>query len=132
MNCDFINSLTPEQKAELRKALEEPTSSIPKYEVRTEYWANGKIRLLEEYLNGQLHGKDLEWYENGQKKWETDWFNGQRHGKDLGWHKNGQKYWEADYLNGQRHGKYLGWHEDGRKRRESDYEYSELVKEHVV
>jgi antitoxin component YwqK of YwqJK toxin-antitoxin module len=95
MNCDFIKSLIPEQKAELRKLLD--TDTAPKYRVEVEYHDNGNIKSLTEYLGDQRHGKYIEWHENGQKWCEEDYHQGQLHGKSIGWHENGQMAWEEDY-----------------------------------
>lgn len=130
MNCDFINSLTPEQKAELRKLLEEEnTQSRPKYEVDVTLWDNGNIRSLTEYQDNQLHGKDIGWYEGGQKYWEKDYHRGQLHGKDIGWYENRQKYWEKDYHRAQLHGKSIGWCKNGQKSWERDYYRGQRVEE---
>ena len=95
MNCDFINSLTEEQKLELRKLLD--TDTTPKYRVEVEWWDNGNIKTLVEYLGDQPHGKDIGWYEDGQKEWEIDYYQGLLHGKNIRWHEDGQKHWEKDY-----------------------------------
>jgi antitoxin component YwqK of YwqJK toxin-antitoxin module len=94
MNCDFIKNLTQKQKDELKKLLEEET---PKYRVEVEYWDNGNIESLTEYLGDQRHGKSIGWYKNGKKEWEANYHQGQLHGKDIGWYENGQKYWERHY-----------------------------------
>ena len=44
----------------------------------TEWYANGKKALEENYINGQRDGKRTrtEWYENGQKMKEENYKNG--------------------------------------------------------
>jgi antitoxin component YwqK of YwqJK toxin-antitoxin module len=98
MNCDFIKSLTTEQKTELRKLLQE--EETPKYRVEVEYHDNGNIKSLREYLGDQQHGKYIEWHENGQKWFEKDYHQDQRHGKAIWWHEDGQKECERDYAHG--------------------------------
>ena len=84
MSCDFIKSLTEEQKAKLRKDLDEETKAKqPKYSVRYKLWDNGEIRSLQEYLGDQLHGLDLGWYENGEPAWKEEYQNGKRIKRDL-------------------------------------------------
>ena len=103
-NCDFIDSLTAEQKAELRKLLDEESEHSEQYRVEIEFWdeAKTKIKSLVEYQGTQPHGKYIRWYENGNKEWETNYHQDQKHGKDLGWYENGNKYWEAEYKHGKR------------------------------
>jgi antitoxin component YwqK of YwqJK toxin-antitoxin module len=40
-----------------------------KYVVRY-YYDNGQVEREINYLQGQLHGKDIVWYDNGRKYWE--------------------------------------------------------------
>jgi len=98
MNCDFVKTLTAEQKAELKKLLEEEEK--PQYRVVVETWNNGKIKSLTEYLGDQLHGKSIKWYGSGNKWWESEYQNGQLHGKSIMWWENGNKEWEIEYQNG--------------------------------
>ena len=73
-SCEFIKSLTAEQKAGLRKLLDEDTASKPvPYEVRHELWPNGKLKTMQEYKYGKKDGKGISWDERGEKILEVDW-----------------------------------------------------------
>ena len=100
MTCEFFNTLTPEQRASLRKLLE--AEETPQYRVEVEFWdkEKTKIKYLCEYLGNKKHGMSCGWYENGKKRWETGYQNGQLHGKETQWNKNGKKYLEIEYRNG--------------------------------
>jgi len=112
MSCDFVKSLTDEQKSELLKLLQEET---PKYRVELEFWDDERtqIKSLSEYMGDQLHGKSLGWYRDGQKEFDDNWVNGQLHGKSFDWSPSGQLEREKHYHHGKQHGKSMGWHDNG-------------------
>ena len=76
MDCNFIKSLTPEQRKDLRERLDECEAEQPKYSVRFDLWDNGKIRRLAEYLGDQKHGFSLGWFPDGQPVWKREYQNG--------------------------------------------------------
>ena len=129
MNCDFIKSLTPEQRKDLRERLDEcEVTESPKYSVKYELWENGKIESLREYSGDQLHGFSLGWHKNGQPHWKAEYQNGQLHGLSFGWYSDGQQALKREYQNELEHGVALSWHEDGRQRYKEEWQHGLLIK----
>jgi hypothetical protein len=96
-SCDFIKSLTAEQKVQLRKLLDEDAkANIPMTVVWGTY-IGGVLDYLEEQRNGKRHGKYMEWYKNGNKKIDIDYVDGLKHGKLTEWDEEGRKIREEEY-----------------------------------
>ena len=131
MNCDFINSLTEEQKAELRTLLTEEEPPQPKYRVRVGFWdeAKTKIRYLVEYFGDEFHGVYKHWRENGQLGCEAQYQNHKRHGVSKGWYEDGKLKYEEPYQNGKWHGVHKDWNEDGKIIYKQYLLYNEKVSE---
>jgi len=102
MDCDFINSLTTEQKTELRKLLDEDEKPKPKYQVKVKFHdaEKTKIKSLVEYMGNNLHGVRKSWYESGQLEYEWPRQNNKPHGICKAWYENGQLEYENYYLHG--------------------------------
>jgi len=65
-----------------------------------EYYANGKIRSVKNYLNGKLHGPYITYDDRGKKKYRDNFKNGSLFGEYEIW-EGGKKYiykYENDYL----------------------------------
>jgi len=128
MNCGFVKRFTAEQRAKLLKLQETQPKPTPQYRVELKFWdlERTQIKMLEEYLGGQLHGKSIGWYDSGQKEYEDDWVNGQL-SRLVEWHRNGKKRLEIHYLQDQRHGKCTSWDENGKVIGEEVYKHGELL-----
>ena len=46
-----------------------------------EYYENGELSFIGEYLNGERNGKGNEYYYNGKLKFEGEYLNGKKNGK---------------------------------------------------
>lgn len=57
--------------------------------VRKELYDNGKVKILAEMKNGQLHGKYIEYYENGSLKVKGRYREGEKSGKWLFYKEDG-------------------------------------------
>ncbi len=101
-------------------------------------WADGMIRVEQNYKQGVKHGEWIAWYGNGQKFSEKHYVDGKLHGWQKMWHSNGRihgrAYFEkgipqgefimmdahgnlmkkATYIDGQRQGIEKIWHDNGR------------------
>lgn len=130
MNCDFLKSLTKEQKQQLREALDKSEEQPEQYRVNVVFWDEDKtkIKSLAEYKGNQLHGKYIGWNEDGQKYYEEEYQNGKQHGKYVVWYKNGQKAYEYEYQNGKQHGKYVAWYDNGQKLYEEEWQNGNKIK----
>lgn len=102
MNCDFIKTLTPEQKEELRKLINEDEQPQPKYRVEVEFYdkEKTKIKRLHEYLDDKYHGIQKGWYTSGQLEYELSYQNGDWHGIHKAWDALGQLRYKEYWLYG--------------------------------
>lgn len=87
-----------------------------------------RLRCLEFYKDGKLHGKCEGWYKNGHKKYTLNLRNGSRYGKCEWFYENGQKWYEGIYRNNKRVGKWNVWYRSGQKRYEVHYQNGKLVR----
>lgn len=96
-SCDFIRSLTAQQKAELRKLLDEDAKENTPWTVDSDVYENGRLAWIEEWRNGKQHGKAISWHTNGNKVEETDYIDGLKNGKHIKWDDKGNKLSEDEY-----------------------------------
>ena len=68
------------------------------------YYENNEPRAIQEYLDGQEHGKWTAYFENGQKEMTGVFKNGKRVGKWKYYHDNGAAKQVAYYKDGMRDG----------------------------
>ena len=87
------------------------------------WFENGQRSYVENYLNGQKHGKQEGCFANGQRFYVENYLNGQWHGKREVWFENGQRSYVRNFLNGQEHGKQESWYENGQKHYEKSFIY---------
>jgi antitoxin component YwqK of YwqJK toxin-antitoxin module len=64
----------------------------------TDYYADGKIRLVKTYINDTLQGAYTAYYENGTILETGNFHDGLRDGKILTYHDNGKIWVEIEYL----------------------------------
>ncbi len=63
-----------------------------------EYYADGKLKIEGEYLNGERNGKFKEYDSYGGLEFEGEYLNGQKNGKIKEYYK-GKLEFEGEYLN---------------------------------
>ena len=80
-----------------------------------------KNKMILNYKDGKLDGKNTEWYDNGNKKEETDFKDDKVDGKYTKWYYNGNKKEETDFKDDKIDGKEIYWDERGQKRSEGNY-----------
>ena len=115
-----------------------------------QWWANGQIKLLAEYKEGNIMTA-LAWRIGGEKCPHTNLVNGNgvavfynevgtesfrktyKAGKPDGlwthWYKNGQKEYEWNFKDGKQDGLSTGWYENGQKKSEHTYKDGEIVED---
>ena len=97
------------------------------YSVKADYTGvvkeckNGKIVLIQNYLNGKLNGKQTGWFENGQLSFIANWKNNKYDGDFKTWHQNGQISDEYTYKNNLIIGTEKHWFENGNLKSEIIY-----------
>ena len=81
---------------------------------RYNYYSNGQLREVSEFVDDKLEGEQLRWAENGQLVWRANYKNSYRFGLFETWWENGspkeRSYQQGNYKNGP----ILRWHRDGR------------------
>ena len=106
--------------------------SDPGYYEGFEYSRAGGLKQRETpWVNGKMHGKEIEYYRNGSKVLETSYENGKKHGTEIFYYGNsGSKQRETPWVNGKKHGTEITyWHSGNKrnKRNETIYENGKKV-----
>ena len=65
-------------------------------------------------MNGNKHGKGIEYYKDGNIKYEGDFVNDKREGKGKYIWEDGE-YYIGEWLNDYMHGKGIEYYKDGNK-----------------
>lgn len=91
-----------------------------------EYYGDGKIRFIEMYSDGVLHGVSREFYENGKYKTAVYYKNGQRDGRYIEYYENGKPKEDKIYVNGMLDGRARLFYENGKMAVDIKYKKNEL------
>ena len=92
-----------------------------------EYYGDGKIRFIEMYSDGVLHGVSREFYENGRYKTELYFKNGKRNGRYREYYENGKLKEDKIYVDGVLDGRARMFYENGKMAIDIEYDNDELV-----
>ena len=65
-------------------------SKIDSTFTKTEYFENGKVKSIQEFVNGKLNGKLINYSEKGFKQQEFNYVNGQKNGVGTAWYESGK------------------------------------------
>jgi antitoxin component YwqK of YwqJK toxin-antitoxin module len=65
---------------------------------------SGKKIEQEDYVDGQLHGKHVEWDYTGVLRSTTEYYRGVRHGDDILYYTNGEWHCKTSWVRGKQHG----------------------------
>jgi antitoxin component YwqK of YwqJK toxin-antitoxin module len=120
MDCEFIKTLSEEQREMLRKALEK--DSTPKYSVEFETWSNGRLKEVIEYEGDNRHGRCQVWHPDGKRNVDCTYAYGERDGRYRSWYSNGNQSMDCTYVSGKLHGRLQRWYPDGRLEEDRIYE----------
>ena len=67
-----------------------------------EYYKNGNLKFVGEYLNGNKNGIGKEYYNDGLLKFEGEYINGKKNGKGKEHNKNENLKFDGEYYNNYR------------------------------
>ncbi|MCU0319313.1 MAG: hypothetical protein MUE88_04470 [Flavobacteriales bacterium] len=93
------------------------------------YYPNGKLAEREQRVNGVLNGPSTSWFDNGQVKIESTYVNGEPEGTMTFYFPSGSKEIEGKLVNGSRDGVWFYFNEDGSLQLQMLYEKGDLKKE---
>lgn len=62
-----------------------------------DFYNNGNIKYVENFVKGKKTGKYTNWHKNGRKKAEGSFSNGRRHGVWSWFNEYGEKYYQINY-----------------------------------
>ena len=111
---DYFDTLSSEQKAELRSLLKEDEVHVATVVYGT--YANGNLQFMQEFVDSQAQGKAMEWYNSGIKKNDRQFKDGKPDGVWTSWREDGTKEIETTYVDGHLHGDTTEYRDDGKKR----------------
>jgi antitoxin component YwqK of YwqJK toxin-antitoxin module len=63
-----------------------------------EKYDNDRLKVLENYKDGLLHGSSARWYKNGQKQMEAIFKKGKLNGYFKGWFENGDLKYDLNFI----------------------------------
>ncbi|OWY21105.1 toxin-antitoxin system YwqK family antitoxin [Sphingobacteriales bacterium UPWRP_1] len=89
-------------------------------------YKHGKVEILENYQNGQLHGSYLKYHSNGKIQEQSTYKNGLKNGKATWYYDNGELLTEYNYVNGNINGKIQSFYKDKTLRTETEYLNNEM------
>jgi antitoxin component YwqK of YwqJK toxin-antitoxin module len=72
-----------------------------------------KVKVEENYENGQLEGDRFSYFRNGKKRQEAHFKAGKLDGTMTGWNEEGEKISEIPFVDGKVEGRVVHWTEDG-------------------
>ena len=87
--------------------------SLPDGE-RKEYYPNGTIHYIVEYVNGKANGRVREYTPDGKIYMDAIFKDGHRHGKCAHFYKNGNPFEVSNYVNGEKDGIESKYYENGK------------------
>ncbi|MBX2819625.1 MAG: toxin-antitoxin system YwqK family antitoxin [Rhodothermaceae bacterium] len=77
------------------------------------YFGNGHLAEVTEYVDGKREGGIERWYPSGQKSFKGQYIQNRRHGVVQTWWQNGTLRSESNYITGVPHGIQRQWYESG-------------------
>ena len=79
-----------------------------------EKWGDESRKKIQQYSQGKLHGKLVQWDEQGNLRLQLNFKDGKQDGKQLSWHANGQQNSLLNFKNGIKHGLEQTWNDQGK------------------
>jgi antitoxin component YwqK of YwqJK toxin-antitoxin module len=96
---------------------------------RSVYYPNGQLAEREELVEGRLHGPSTSWFDDGKVKTRSTYVQGEPDGAMTFFHPNGTKEIEGNLVNGARHGVWYYYNDDGSLQLQMLYAKGVLKKE---
>jgi antitoxin component YwqK of YwqJK toxin-antitoxin module len=81
-----------------------------------QFYPNGKLIEIREFVNGSKEGKHIGWWENGNKKFESNFINSEYEGAYQEWNRGGQLILSLNYRKGYEDGKQQMFYDNGKVR----------------
>ncbi|MGL5545144.1 MAG: toxin-antitoxin system YwqK family antitoxin [Cetobacterium sp.] len=78
------------------------------------FYANGKIKSIENWKNGELNGKYVLYNQYGYKTFQTNYLKGKDHGLFKLYHENGKLHIVGNFNNGQAIGVWNYYNQNGK------------------
>ena len=101
---DNLSGINPDQAS---------AENIPDGE-RKEYYPNGNIHYIVEYLNGKANGRVREYTSEGKIYMDAIFKDGHRNGKCSHFYKNGNPFEVTNFINGEKDGIESKYYDDGK------------------
>ncbi len=104
------------------------TLSIKNYQFHgpfTSYYADGTVKVRENYFNNSRQGDYVSYHPNGKKEQEGRYDHGNRTGKWTLYWENGKVKSIRNYVDGNLHGEVVWYHENGKTDTKKNYRYGE-------
>ena len=67
---------------------------------RTEFYENGKIKSVQDYVHAKLNGKLINYSDKGYKQQEFEYVDGQKNGIGTAWYESGKIAFQFKYKDG--------------------------------
>ena len=67
---------------------------------KTEYFENGKVKSTQNFVNGKLNGKLINYSDKGFKQQEFDYVDGQKNGIGTSWYESGKIAFQFKFKDG--------------------------------
>lgn len=93
------------------------------------YYSNGQMAELDNYQKGILHGEHKSWFDTGKLKSTSEIVQGEPEGKMTFYYVSGKKEIEGQMVNGDRDGAWFYYNTDGSIQLQMLYSRGEVVKE---
>lgn len=68
--------------------------------VRTDFFENGKIKSTQDFVDGKLNGKVINYSDKGFKQQEFDYVDGQKNGIGTAWYESGKIAFQFKFKDG--------------------------------
>ena len=97
------------------------------YKKYTEFYMNGRIRILANFENGKLNGKQKEFYSTGKVKRKSTRKNGKLDGKEIAYYSHGRVLRKVNYKDGKLDGECRFYEKSGALKAKKIYSNGELI-----
>ncbi|MCB0516191.1 MAG: hypothetical protein R2798_13475 [Chitinophagales bacterium] len=88
--------------------------------ISKEYFDNGNVAKLAQYVQGKKTGVEYEWYPTGELKSLTTYLKNARTGEFMGWYKSGKMMYNGYLIDGLPREPITRWTEDGKVKKDGD------------
>ncbi|WP_300392199.1 hypothetical protein [Fusobacterium sp.] len=97
------------------------------YKRYTEFYMNGRLRILANFKNGKLNGDQREYYSTGKVKRKSTRKDGKLDGKEIAYYSNGRVLRKVNYKDGKLDGECRFYEKSGALKAKEIYSNGELI-----